>query len=70
MTKYRFLDRLREVIPRRIYQVWEVPVFGTWYYFAPFWPVADWCADWLQNIAGGRMFQLLVVAIRITLQHP
>ena len=29
VVKYPFLECLREGIPRRLYQVWEVPLFGT-----------------------------------------
>ena len=29
VTKYPFLECLREDIPRRLYYVWEVPLFGT-----------------------------------------
>ena len=36
-----------------------------WCDFPPFWHVVDWCTpDWLQNTAGGGLFQLAVVVVR------
>ena len=52
VTKYSFLECLREGIPRRL---------GS----TPLWHVAIWCApDWLKNTAGWRLFQLVVVVAR------
>ena len=64
MTKYPFLERLREGIPRRLLSL-ESP--GFWYDFTPFWHVVDWCApDWLKNAAGWRLVQVVVVVARRT----